>query len=68
MRFEEALKVMREGKQASLDGCLYKIDEDGDLVVEELQDPVFEFYTWSVAHLYSCDILSEKWEVVDDTL
>lgn len=71
MKFEEALKAMREGKYARLDNREFKIDECGDLV-ELLEDFEYnseydtDFWYWSLATLETYDIMSEDWEVVDD--
>lgn len=62
MKFEEALKAMREGKKAKPtkhSNYFYYIDnEDNDLVIVCEDD---EF----LATLPSIEILSENWEIVE---
>lgn len=61
MRFEEALKAMREGKKVQKRTLTYRLDEldngSNCLMVE-----------YPIDNLSKDDILSEDWEVVDDTL
>lgn len=61
MRFEEALKAMREGKKVSLYGRIYRIDEQSDLVYLSSDGDY-----WDTVFISGWDILSEDWEVVDD--
>lgn len=60
MKFEEALKAMREGKKVSLYGRIYRIDET-DLVSQGRDDDY-----WDTVFISGWDILSEDWEIVDD--
>ena len=60
MKFEEALKAMREGKKVSLYGRIYRIDET-DLVSQGRDDDY-----WDTVFISGWDILSEDWEVVDE--
>ena len=67
MRFEEALKAMREGKKVKLTvnsasghHDRYYFIKDGELVYTINQD------TWEYkGHLYSYRIMSETWEIAD---
>lgn len=61
MKFEEALKAMREGKKVQKGTLTYRLDEldngSSCLMVE-----------YPIGNLSTNDIVSEDWEVVDDTL
>ena len=61
MRFEEALKAMREGKKVQKRTLTYRLDEldngSNCLMVE-----------YPIGNLSKDDILAEDWEVIDDTL
>lgn len=68
MKFEEALKAMRDGKKVKLTvnndfghHDRYYFIKDGKLVFTVNQD------TWQYnGHLYNYHILSEDWEIVDE--
>lgn len=59
MRFEEALKAMREGKKVQKRTLTYRLDEldngSNCLMVE-----------YPIGNLSKDDILSEDWEIVDE--
>lgn len=61
MRFEEALKAMREGKKVKKGALTYRLDilDNGAscLIVE-----------YPIGNLSTNDLLSEGWEIADDTL
>ena len=59
MKFEEALKAMREGKKVSLYGRIYRIDET-DLVSQGRDDDY-----WDIVSISGWDILAEDWEIVE---
>ena len=67
MRFEEALKAMREGKKVKYHEEIYFIDEDEDTLRRyQEEDGILDTETSWLACLYGGDILSEDWEVVKD--
>ena len=59
MRFEEALKVMREGNSAICGDVVYKIEDN------ELIRRAKDSNTWCSGDCVF-SVLSEDWEVVDD--
>lgn len=68
MRFEEALKAMREGKYAKFEGEMYFIDDENTLV-KHPDDDIDGFRDESVtvvAVLYGDEIMSDEWEVIDE--
>lgn len=68
MRFEDALKAMREGKYASLNGRDFRIEDFGvdglEILEENVLDEENDFWYWSSATLEAYDIMSEDWEIV----
>ena len=63
MRFEDALVAMREGKKAK-NKYAYFIIKDGTIK----QSSVFNGnFIEAESYLWVSDILSEDWEIVDDT-
>ena len=61
MKFEEALKAMREGKKVKLYGRIYRIDEQSDLVYLSS-----DCDCWDIVVMSGWDILAEDWEIVDE--
>ena len=61
MKFEEALKAMREGKKVQKRTLTYRLDVPDNgatcLIVE-----------YPIDRLSTNDIIAEDWEVIDDTL
>lgn len=68
MRFEEALKAMRDGKNAKFEGETYFIDDENTLVKypEDDADGFRDESVTVVAVLYGDEIMSENWEIVDE--
>lgn len=63
MKFEKALKAMREGKKVKCDDHrLFYIDEWEDIC----EDNIFIGEVGYPATFTSCEIMSENWEVIDD--
>lgn len=60
MQFEEALKVMRNGKKVKLGDYIYFIE--GNTIYKHHIDDNFKL----LGHLHYDEILSEDWKVVDD--
>lgn len=61
MKFEEALKAMREGKKVQKGTLTYRLDEfDNGSICLMVEYPI--------GNLSKDDILAEDWEVIDDTL
>lgn len=67
MRFEEALKAMREGKKVKLadDNTLYCI-VDGSIWEESINPLGNVYYAGRIADLSCYKILAEDWEIVDE--
>lgn len=71
MRFEEALKAMREGKKVANEFCLHTDREDVLYIEDEdLLSDVYEDGCLVDQHipvlLSSLEIMSEDWEIVDE--
>lgn len=67
MRFEEALKAMREGKEVVYCEEIYFIDDENSLRRYQTDvDGILDTETSWYACLYGDDILSEDWEIVED--
>lgn len=60
MRFEEALKCMREGKKVKLNDYIHFIE--GKTIYKYHIDDTFKL----LGHLNYDEIMSEDWEVVDE--
>lgn len=60
MRFEEALKAMREGKKVKLGNYIYFIE--GKTIWKHHVDDNFKL----LGHLFYDEIMSEDWEIVDE--
>ena len=60
MRFEEALKAMREGKKVKLGDYIYFIEEK--TIWKHHIDNDFKL----LGHLYYDEIMSEDWEIIND--
>lgn len=60
MKFEEALKAMREGKKSKLGNYIFYIEEN--TVWKHRIDDDFKL----LGHLSYKEFLSEDWEIVDD--
>ena len=63
MKFEEALKAMREGKKVKRPDFMYPIIFEKD---EELFFAIYEDGYELIYWLEHNDIIAEDWEVVDD--
>lgn len=63
MKFEEALKAMREGKKVTLKGCIktYLSIKDGKLQGYCAIDKHYNTYPLALS-----SILSEDWKVIED--
>ena len=59
MKFEEALKAMRDGKKVKLNDYIYFIEEK--TIWKHHIDNDFNL----LGHLYYDEIMSENWEIVD---
>lgn len=66
MRFEEALKAMREGKKVAYREEIYFIGDEGDVRRYQIDDGILDTETSWYACLYGYDIMSEDWEIVDE--
>lgn len=66
MKFDEALKAMREGKKVRLKGCkeTYEI-ENNRFICRSIDDEYFPTYHNKFI-LTNWVIMSEDWEVVED--
>lgn len=66
MTFEEALKAMREGEIARLDGRDFMIDACGDLTesVKYSNEQYGEFWCWTNVTLESHEIMAKDWEII----
>lgn len=65
MKFEEALKAMREGKKVIYADEIYWVDDENKLVRYEY-DFIDGYLDTSVIHnanLFGADIMSEDWEI-----
>ena len=60
MRFEKALKAMREGKKVRCGYYTYKIEGN---ILKSKRDGSNTWFGGTMAF----DVMSEKWEIVDDT-
>ena len=70
MKFEEALKAMREGKKVVYREEIYWIDDENDIVRYEFDDDD-GFLDTSIIHLASFfgrDIMSKDWLILSDEL
>lgn len=69
MRFEEALKAMREGKKVknSAYNYIYAII-DNDVCMSNINhfNIMNNLGSWREAEIYSDELLAEDWEVVND--
>ena len=67
MRFEEALKAMREGKKVVYREEIYFIGDEGDIRRYQIDDDgVLDTETSWYACLYGYDIMSEDWGILDE--
>lgn len=65
MKFEEALKAMREGKKVIYGDEIYWVDNENKVVRYEFDD-IDGFLDTSTIHtacLYGGDLMSEDWEI-----
>ena len=63
MKFEQALKAMREGKKAKLYRTAYRLTQHGDLMYYDIDEMKGEHV---VDNMASWQIMSNDWEVVDE--
>lgn len=63
MRFEEALKAMRDGKKAKLYRKLYRITQHGDLMYCDIDEMKDEHV---VDNMQSWQIMADDWEITED--
>lgn len=70
MRFEEALKAMREGKKVTYHEEIYWIDDENEVVRYEFDDfdGFLDTSTINIACLHGGDLMSENWTILNDEL
>lgn len=62
MKFEEALQAMREGKSVRLGKC-----QCGFIIDEYPNYKAIINISGDIVKFNSCDIMSEDWEIVDES-
>lgn len=68
MKFEEALKCMREGKKVKYEESIYWIDEENEVVcyLYDYDDNYLDDSVVHIACLYGDDLMSEDWEIINE--
>lgn len=67
MKFEQALKAMREGKYAKFEGETYFIDDENTLVKypDDDSDGIRNESVFIDSVLFGDEVMSEDWEIID---